>query len=93
MPDALLHRDVEVLVEPGRDEVVDGLGERRDDPAELCDRLLGGDDVEPDAGTQRSLQRGQRDLAVALREVRVAGVEEGVLDLHRQVERGTRGQQ
>ena len=93
MPDALLHRDVEVLVEPGRDEVVDGLGERGDDLAELRRRVGRGHDVEPDGRAQRGLERGQRDLAVTLREVRVAGVEEGVLDLHRQVERGARGQQ
>ena len=93
VPDALLHRDVEVLVEPGRDEVVGGLGERGDDLAELRHRLGRGHDVEPDGRAQRRLERGQRDLAVALREVRVAGVEEGVLHLHREVQRGARGQQ
>ena len=93
VPDALLHRDVEVFVEPGRDEVVDGLGDRGDDVAELRDRVGSRHDVEPDGRAQRGLERRERDLAVALREVRVAGVEEGVLDLHRQVERGARGQQ
>ena len=52
-----------------------------------------GIDVEPQRRAQRGLERGERDLAVALREVRVADVRERARDLHRQVERGALDEQ
>ncbi len=71
---AVLHRDVEVLVHAGRDQVLGGLGERPGELAEAAYGVLARHHVEPDGGPQRRLHRGQRHLAVALGEVRVADV-------------------
>jgi len=38
------------------------------------------------------LERGQRNLAVALHHVRVAGMEVGALDQHREISGGADGQ-
>ena len=71
---ALAHRLVQVGVEAGRHEVFRRAHERTGDLAELGERLRARDDVEAQGGAEGCLERRQRDLAVALSEVRIADV-------------------
>ena len=74
-------------------QVLRRLDERPLERAEPRERVDGRHHVEPERDPQRGLQRGQRDLAVALREVRVAHVRERARHLHRQVERAAHREQ
>ena len=88
-PDRVPQCLVEIFIEPDRDPVRVGFAERRPHQANRAAGGVVGQHGEPNIGAQRTLERGQAHFAVALREVRVPGVEVGAFDLHRQVQRRT----
>ena len=82
----LAHRLVEVRVEPRRHEVLAGPHEGTGDLAEGGESLVARHDLEAQCRAQGRLECRQRDLAIALCEVRVADIREGAGHLHGQVQ-------